>query len=302
MEAVEGFIRASKAESTLRAYEHDWKAFCTWCETHGLCPLPATPETVAVYLAETARRLKVASLQRRLNGITEGHRLAGLEPPTHSPLVANVMKGVRRTIGTAPAQKAPTVTDDIRAMVAARDGGLLGARDRALILVGFASAFRRSELVGLEVRDLGFDRNGLTILLRKSKTDQDGEGRKLGLPFGSCPDTCPVRTLQDWLTLSGIAEGPVFRGINRHGQLQPDALTAQSVALVVKKLAQRAGLDPARYAGHSLRSGHVTAAFIGGAAEHIVQRQTGHKSTAMLRRYFRDADLFRQNSAGKLGL
>jgi site-specific recombinase XerD len=301
MERVKGFIKASKAESTLRGYKHDWQAFCEWCEAHGIAPIPATPEMVAAYIAECAERLKVGSLQRILNAITEAHKATGNESPTHSALVVNTMKGIRRTLGTAPAQKAPTLTDDIRAMIGATDGGLIGARDRAIVLLGFAGAFRRSELVALTVADLIFDRNGLTILLRRSKTDQTGEGRKVGIPHGSCPDSCPVRVLTEWLERSAITTGPVFRAINRHSQLQA-GLTAQSVALIVKRLCERAGLDPSRYAGHSLRAGHATSAAIGGASERSIMAQTGHRSVQMVRRYIRDGSLFRENSAAKLGL
>ncbi len=201
---VRDFIRASKAESTIRGYRADWRAFCVWCESHSLCPLPASPETVASFIAECAARLKVGSIQRRLNAIAEAHKAVGVESPTHHPMVTNTMKGIRRTKGTAPVQKAPTLTDDIRAMVDATDTGIIGTRDRALLLLGFAGAFRRSELVGLDVEDCTFGKDGLTVALRRSKTDQDGVGRKIGIPYGSNPDTCPVRTIQAWLEIAGI--------------------------------------------------------------------------------------------------
>src|SRR5262249_43061754 len=155
----------------------------------------------------------------------------------------NVMKGIRRMIGTPPMQKAPTLTEDIRAMVDATDAGSIGVRDRALILLGFAGAFRRSELAGLDMAELDFCRDGLNVTLRRSKTDQDGQGRKLGIPYGSNPDTCPVRSLWAWIEASGIADGPVFRSLNRHGKIQPGRISGGDVARVVKKLAQRAGLD-----------------------------------------------------------
>jgi integrase len=211
------------------------------------------------------------------------------------------MKGIRRTLGTAPAQKSPTLTGEIRAMIAATDEGLIGQRDRGLILLGFSGAFRRSELVALEVRDLDFTRDGLIVLLRRSKTDQEGTGRRVAVRYGARPDTCPVRTLQSWLELAAITTGPVFRAINRHGQVRA-GLTPQSVALIVKRLCQRAGLDPAQYAGHSLRAGHATSAAINGASECSIMAQTGHRSVQMVRRYIRDGSLFRENSAGKLGL
>lgn len=302
LEQVREYIRASKAESTLRGYNADWRDFCAWSEAHGLSPLPATPEAVAAYIAECAGRLKVGSIQRRLNAIAEAHKATGAESPTHNAIVTNTMKGIRRTKGTAPAQKAAALTADVRTMVDAADAGLIGARDRALILLGFAGAFRRSELVGLDVADCAFGKDGLTVTLRRSKTDQIGAGRKVGIPYGANPDTCPVRTMQAWMEQAGIDGGPVFRSINRHGQVGPDRLSGIDVARVVKKLAQRAGLDAAKYAGHSLRAGHATTAAIGGASERSIMNQTGHRSVQMVRRYIRDGSLFRENSAGKLGL
>lgn len=302
LDQVREYIRASKAENTLRGYQSDWRAFCAWCEPRGLCPMPATPETVAAFIADCAGRLKVGSVQRRLNAIAEAHKAVGLESPTHSAMVANTMKGIRRTKGTAPAQKAATLIDDIRAMVDATDAGVIGLRDRALVLLGFAGAFRRSELVGLTVEDCAFGKDGLTVTLRRSKTDQAGVGRKIGIPYGSNPETCPVRNLNQWIEQAGITGGQLFRSISRHGKAQPGGLSGIDVARVVKKLAQRAGLDAAKYAGHSLRAGHATSAAIAGASERSIMNQTGHRSVQMVRRYIRDGSLFRENSAGKLGL
>jgi integrase len=302
LEQARVFIRASKAENTLRGYQSDWRDFCAWCEAKGLCVLPASPEAVASYIAECTASLKAGGIQRRLNAIAEAHKAVGLASPTHSAMVKNTMKGIRRMIGSAPAQKTPTLTDDIRAMVDATDAGLIGTRDRALILLGFAGAFRRSELVGLDIADLDFDRDGLTINLRRSKTDQEGAGRKVGIPYGSNPETCPVRSLQAWMEVSGVDAGLVFRSMNRHGKVQAGRLSGGDVARIVKKLATRAGLDPVKYAGHSLRAGHATSAAIAGASERSIMNQTGHRSVQMVRRYIRDGDLFRENSAGKLGL
>jgi site-specific recombinase XerD len=302
LQQVREFIRASKAQSTIRGYRADWRDFCGWCDSRGLNPLPASPETVASYIAECAGRLKAGSVQRRINAIAEAYKAVGLESPTHHPMVTNTMKGIRRTKGTASIQKAPAVTDDIKAMVDATDAGLIGTRDRAMVLLGFAGAFRRSELVGLDVEDCSFGKDGLTVTLRRSKTDQEGQGRKIGIPYGSNPETCPVRTIQAWLEIAGIDGGPLFRSINRHGHVQAGRLSGIDVARVVKKLAERAGLDPAKYAGHSLRAGHATSAAIAGASERSIMNQTGHRSVQMVRRYIRDGSLFRENSAGKLGL
>jgi len=302
IERAREFARQSKAENTLRGYRGDWKDFCRWCGQRELCPLPASPETVAAYIAECAGRLKVGSIQRRLNAIAEAHKAVGIDSPTSAGMVRNTIKGIRRTLGTAAVQKAAALTDDIRAMLSATDAGLIGVRDRAMILLGFAGAFRRSELVGLDLEDCSFSKDGLTITLRRSKTDQDGAGRKIGIPFGSNPETCPVRTVQAWMDESGITTGPLFRSITRHGRLRPGRLAGIDVARVVKKLAKRAGLDAAKYGGHSLRSGHATSAAIAGATERSIMAQTGHRSVQMVRRYIRDGSLFRENSAGKLGL
>jgi site-specific recombinase XerD len=215
LEQARAFARASKAESTLRGYRSDWREFCAWCERHGVGPLPAAPETVASYIAERAGHLKPGSIQRRLNAIAEAHKAAGLGSPTSTGMVKNTMKGIRRKLGTAPVQKSPTLTDDIRAMVDASDVGLIGARDRALILLGFAGAFRRSELVALDIEDCAFGKDGLTITLRRSKTDQQAAGRKVGIPYGSNPETCPVRTVQTWL------EFPALSSVVRHGPIMP---------------------------------------------------------------------------------
>jgi len=296
------FARHSKAENTLRGYRSDWRDFCSWCERTNQRPLPASPETVAAYIAECAGRLKVGSIQRRLNAIAEGHKATSLDSPTSSGIVRNTLKGIKRTLGTATVQKAPALTTDIRAMVDATDSGLIGSRDRALILLGFAGAFRRVEIVSLDVPDLDFNRDGLTVTLRRSKTDQEGQGRKIGIPYGSNPDTCPVRSLQTWLEASDVTDGPVFRPLNRHGRIQPGRLSPIDVARIVKKLARSAGLDPSKYAGHSLRAGHATSAAASGASERSIMNQTGHKSVQMVRRYIREGSLFRDNSAGKLGL
>jgi integrase len=217
-------------------------------------------------------------------------------------MVANTMKGIRRTLGTAPVQKTAALTEDIRAMVAVTDEGLIGARDRALTLLGFAGAFRRSELVGFDVEDCSFGRDGLTMNLRRSKVDQANQGRRIGIPYGSNPDTCPVRTLQAWLELAGLSSGAVFRSVNRHGRVQAGRLSGLDVARIVKKLAERAGLDATKFAGHSLRAGHATSAAIAGASERSIMAQTGHHSVLMVRKYIRDGSLFRENSGAKLGL
>jgi integrase len=186
-------------------------------------------------------------------------------------------------------------------MVAALPPGVIGIRDKALLLVGFAGALRRSELVALTVADLDFTPEGLVVALRRSKTDQEGKGRKIGIPPGRAR-TCPVRALQDWLEAAGIGEGAVFRGVNRHGQVADKPLTGRSVARIIQRAAERAGLDSTRFAGHSLRAGLVTTAAKAGKPTHSIMAQTGHKSVGMVQKYIREAKLFEENAAAGIGL
>ena len=301
-EQAREYVKASKAPNTVRAYRSDWAGFVAWCEGQGVASLPAAPETIALYLTHQAPAVTVATLGRRLVSIGQAHRAAGHEDPTKALAVKAVWQGIRRTKGTAPKCKAPAVTEEVRRMVEALPAGLLGARDRALLLVGFAGAFRRSELVGLNRADVAITLEGLVITLRRSKTDQEGEGRKVGIPYGSRPATCPVRALTGWLDAAGISEGPIFRPVNRHGQLGAGRLSGYGVALVVKRAAEAAGLEPANYAGHSLRAGLATSAANAGASERAIMAQTGHKSVNMVRRYIRDGSLFRDNAAAVVGL
>ena len=212
------------------------------------------------------------------------------------------MAGIRRSKGTAQKAKTPVLIEDLRKMVYRLPETLIGVRDHAILLVGFSGAFRRSELVALNVADTVFTRDGLTVTIRRSKTDQEGEGRKIGLPYGSNPATCPIRSLQDWLRESKITEGSLFRPINRHGKMASFRLSAAAVAAVVKRYAAAAGLDATDFGGHSLRSGLATQAAMNGASERSIQNQTGHRSLEMLRRYIRDGSLFRENAASVVGL
>ncbi len=297
-----GYVEAATAPNTRRAYRSDWADFTAWCERHGLDALPAMPGTVALYLSALAGVAKVSTVQRRLTAIAKAHRAAGYETPTKSEAVHLTMRGIRRTHGVAPNQKAPAVLADLRAMLGVLPNNLIGARDRALLLLGFAGAFRRSELVSLDIADLAFGERGMTVTLRRAKGDQEGEGTKKGIPFGRHALTCPVGAVRDWVDMSAINDGPLFRPINRHGQVGESRLGDKAVALVVKRAAEAAGLDPTQYAGHSLRAGLATSAAAGGAQERDIMRQTGHRSVQMLRRYIRDGELFRDNAAAIAGL
>jgi integrase len=276
------------------------EALVHWCEAHALEPLPAAPEAVALYLSALAQAgRKRATLELALAALNRAHQLAGHAAPGASELVRDTMQGIRRAHGSAQRQKAPLLAAQLRTVLAALPSTLLGARDRALLLVGFAGGFRRSELVALERADLAFTMEGLAITLRRSKTDQEGEGRKLGLPYGSAAATCPVRATLTWLVLAGITEGRVFRSVDRHGRLGVE-LGAQDVARIVKRRASAVGLDAAHLAGHSLRAGLVTSAAKAGKALHTIMKTTGHRSADMVQRYIRDAELFDDNAAAGL--
>lgn len=296
------YIEKSKAQNTRRAYRADWQDFTAWCEKYRRAALPASPGTVAYYLADRSQDLKTSTLQRRLATIAEAHRAAGHDLPTKHAQVKLVWSGIRREKGTAQAHVKPVLTKHIRIMVANLPDSLLGVRDRALILLGFAGAMRRSELVGLNMTDIAFGDEGLVVDIRKSKTDQAGESRKIGIPKGKHDETCPVRAVQTWLEYAGIVEGPVFRSMNKHGHVLKQRLSGKSVSEVVKRSLVAAGKSGRRFAGHSLRAGLITQAAIAGVSERAIQDQSGHKSLAVMRRYIRDGSLFRENAASKVGL
>lgn len=301
-QAAGDYVAASRALETRRAYRHQWSNFTAWCEAQGIEALPAQGATVALYATHMAGLgRKVSGIEQALAAITAAHKAAGYPNPRDTPQVAAVIGGIRREIGTAQDQKAPVLVGDLRAMVEQLPDTLHGARNRALLLVGFAGAFRRSELVALDFEDLAFTAEGVVVTIRRSKTDQEGAGRKVAVPFGSDVATCPVRSLKAWLELAGIVAGPVFRSVDRHGRIG-QRLHGADVARTVKRVAKAAGLDPSRFSGHSLRAGLATSAAKAGKSERSIMKTTGHRSTAMVRRYIRDANLFEDCAATGLGL
>ena len=313
-ESAKTYAGLARAKNTDRAYRSDWNDFELWAKEHGLSFLPASPSTVSLYLAAKAITLKTSSLSRRLTAIRQAHQLAGLELNTRHPAITEVWKGIRNSKGISQQGKSPIVTDELRSMIDLLNTSTLqGARDTALLLIGFAGAFRRSELVSIDVSDISIGREGVTIRVARSKTDQEGAGRDVGIPYGSNPSTCPVRALQDWLNASSTLEGPLFRAINKHGQIQTSRLSDKAVALIVKRtalaLAKSKGLKwdvaeayAAQFSGHSLRAGLATSAAMAGVAEHTIMRQTGHKKAETLRKYIRMGTLFQDNAASKVGL
>lgn len=296
------YVAASRAESTTRSYRTGWTQFTAWCDADGVTALPAGAETVACFVADLAKAAKPATIDLRLAAISAAHRAAGYDSPTKAEAVRLVRRGVRRTLGTAQRRVRPITVPDLRTMIDGLSTDAAGCRDHALLLLGFAGALRRTELVGLDVDDVREGPDGLTVHLRHSKTDQESTGRTVGVPYGSNPQTCPVRAWRAWLEASGISEGPAFRSVDRHGRVGTTRLTAQAVALVLKRHTARAGLDPDEVAGHSLRAGLATAAAEAGVPERVIAATTGHRGRAMLRRYIREGSLFRENAASAVGL
>ena len=303
VDAARGYAAAARAPATRRAYASDLKTYVAWCALHGFTPLPVAPGVLALYFAARAEAgLSPSKLGRELAAISQVHRAAGLPSPRADGALQEVMKGIRREKGVAVRQMAPLLPQHLRVISERLPANLLGRRDRAPLLLGFAGALRRSELVALDVEDLAFSNEGLELSIRKSKTDQEGEGAKLGIPFGGHRATCPVRSTRDWLEAAGLTSGALFRPVSRHGRMATSRLSDQSVTDVVQRAAVLAGLNPALYSGHSLRAGLATAAAKAGKPTHVILKQTRHPSAAMLGRYIRDAELFRDNAAQGVGL
>lgn len=295
MDTARAFALAEKADATRRAYRSDFGAFAAWCRARGLESLPASPDTVAAFLAAQATgSAKASTIGRKGAAIRYAHKLAGHEPPTNAETVKAVMRGIRRTIGAAPDRKAACTAGRLSAMLACIPATLAGKRDRALLALGFAGAFRRSELVALTVADLIEVAGGLRVLIRKSKTDQEGQGHEIAIPTGTT--LRPVEAVRAWLAAAGIESGPVFRAVAKGDKVQSAALTDRSVAGIVKAYAERAGLDPAEYAGHSLRAGFITSCAEAGAGALKIQEVSRHKSLDVLAGYVRRADLFRDHA------
>lgn len=292
-ETVKAYVTAALADNTRRAYRGDLADFLKWGGA-----VPSTPETIAAYIADRAATLSPYTITRRVVGISRAHVSQGLPDPAKNDLVRTVLRGVRRKNGLAQRQVTPLLKQDLLAILQIMNG-TKGIRDRALILLGFAAALRRSELVALDVQDLLYVREGLIVILRKSKTDQEGEGRKIAVPYGRT-SACPVKAVQHWLAKAQIADGAVFRSVRKGGLVVGDRLRPPAVALILKAYSAVAELNASDISGHSLRSGLVTSAVQIGVATHKIQQQTGHRSMEMLNRYIRDANLFENNAAGLL--
>jgi site-specific recombinase XerD len=313
------YAKAAKSKNTQKAYRSDWNDFRFWCESQNLSFLPAKPETVATYLSDRATNhwvdkneeprapLKTSSIIRRLTSISQAHKFANAHFDRKHIVIQETLKGILNTFGSAQERKEPILIGILRQMIEwipiekNKKPFLKGIRDRSLLLMGFAGAFRRAELVSLETDDLKWSEEGILVTIKRSKTDQTGKGRDVAIPFGSNPITCPVRSLKAWLESAEISKGPLFRPINRHGKVGEKALTGHAVALIIKSNAYLSEKFE-DFSGHSLRAGFTTTAAKAGVPEHIIMKQTGHKKSDTIKKYIRLGTVWEENAAYKVGL
>ena len=284
-------LKSSKAANTLRAYEADYKDFGRFCIKHGFKPMPTEPKILTLYLTHLSQTSKFSTLKRRLASISVIHRLSGHYIDTKHPMITENLMGIKRVKGSYQKAKKPILINDLKSIVNVIDkdqNEKRRAKNRALILVGFAGGFRRSELVAILFEDIDFVPEGVKIFIKRSKTDQSGEGMTKGIPYFLNSEYCPVISLKNWLQKSEIKSGKIFN------------MSDKSVALTIKKYTAIAGLDSNKYSGHSLRSGFATSAAESGAEERSIMAMTGHKTSQMVRRYIQEANLFKNNALKKI--
>ena len=293
-EELKRLAASARAPRTRKAYESDWRHFCAWCVSVARPFLPAEEETVELYLADQASRLKVSSLARRVAAISHYHHVVGYESPA-GRRCRLVLRATAREKGVAPRQKAAITPEELGAMSEAlgqEKRRVRAVRDRALLVFGFAAGMRRSELAALDLGDVEISSQGAKVHLRRSKTDQGGEGRWLGIFPGSKEETCPVATLKAWIEVRGSQAGPLFTRVTMGDRVTETRLSGAAVGEVVQRAVRLIGLDANRYGGHSLRAGCVTAAATAGVADVVIMRRTGHRSVQTLAKYVRPASLF----------
>ena len=299
VEAAKAYASEQHSSATRRAYRSDFSIFHGWCTARDLASMPAKAATVATFLGSQADSgVKPSTLSRRVAAIRYAHALAGEETPTNAEVVKATMRGIRRSSGAAKDQKSPLTAERLLNVLEQTPDTLQGLRDRALLLLGFAAALRRSELVALHVEDLEETPDGLRVTVRKSKTDQEGEGHTIPVIRGA--RACPVRAIRAWLEAAGITEGPVFRRLYKSGRVSEKALTPHSVSTFIKTYAKRAGYDPTEFSGHSLRAGFLTSAAERGASIFKMMDISRHKSVDTLRGYVRRAEEFKDHAGAGL--
>ncbi|MDA9814285.1 site-specific integrase [Candidatus Pelagibacter sp.] len=285
-------LRNSKSENTLRAYQSDYNDFSLFCSKNGFQAMPTQPKILALYITHLSSYSKYSTLKRRLASISILHKTKGHYIDTKHPIIMENLMGIKRTNGSNQKGKKPLLINDLKILINAIDQSnekdKRKIRDKALILIGFSGGFRRSELVDIEYEDLEFVSEGVKIFVKRSKTDQSGEGMIKAIPYFDNENFCPVIALKNWIEIFDLKKSRIFN------------ISDKSVALIIKKYANYAGLDSHRYAGHSLRSGFATSTAESGAEERNIMAMTGHKSTEMVRRYIKEANLFKNNALNKI--
>jgi len=285
-------LRNSKANNTLRAYKADYKDFTLFCSKNGFQSMPTQPRTMALYLTFLSKTSKYSTLKRRLASINVLHKMKGYYIDTKHPIIMENLMGIKRVNGSNQKGKKPILISDLKLLIKAinqsMEKNLRKIRDKTIVLLGFSGGFRRSELVSIEYEDLEFVTEGVKIFIKRSKTDQSGEGMTKAIPYFDNEEFCPVNALKNWIKISEIKKGKIFQ------------ISDKGVALIIKKYANQAGLDGKRYAGHSLRSGFATSTADSGAEERSIMAMTGHKSTEMVRRYIKESNLFKNNALNKI--
>ena len=285
-------LRNSKSKNTLRAYQSDYNDFSFFCSKNGFQAMPTQPKILALYITHLSSFSKYSTLKRRLASISILHKTKGHYIDTKHPIILENLMGIKRTNGSNQKGKKPLLISDLKELINAihqsKEKDFRKIRDKAIILIGFSGGFRRSELVDIEYEDIEFVNEGVKIFVKRSKTDQSGEGMTKAIPYFDNENFCPVKSLKNWIEVSDLKKGKIFN------------ISDKNVALIIKKYANYAGLDGHRYAGHSLRSGFATSTAESGAEERNIMAMTGHKSTEMVRRYIKEANLFKNNALNKI--
>ena len=298
-------LQSSKANNTVRAYKSDFKDFGLFCAQNGFKSLPSEPKIVSLYLTHLSiKEIKMSTLKRRLVSIGVIHKLKGYYLDTKHPIIIENLMGIKRRKGTIQRGKKPLLINNLKKIINFIDKELGNEikrfRDRSIILIGFSGGFRRNEIVSLDYEDLDFVTEGLKIQIKRSKTDQYGEGSVKALPYFNNALYCPVISIKKWINISNIKSGPLFRRFSKSFKLSDNRLSDQTIALLIKKYLTLAGIDSKNYSGHSLRSGFATSAAESGVEERSIMAMTGHKSTEMVRRYIKEANLFKNNALNKI--
>jgi site-specific recombinase XerD len=287
-------IRSSKSANTIRAYKSDFNHFVEFCKKNNFKQLPADPKTVSFYITHLSSNSKVSTLKRRLASISVIHKLKGHYIDVKHPLIIENLMGIQRKKGVFQKSKNPILVNELREIINIIEKNntneLKKNRDKALILIGFSGGFRRSELVNIDLDDIEFTKEGVKIFIKRSKTDQSGEGMTKAIPYFKEKSFCPVIFLKQWIEISKIHKGLIFN------------ISDKMVALLIKRYISKAGFDSKKYSGHSLRSGFATVAADSGADEKSIMNMTGHKTTQMVRRYIKEANLFKNNPLNKINL